>query len=399
MSDRWDAVIAGAGPSGSAAATLLARGGYRVALVDRARFPRHKPCGEYLSPGVVQILERLGLAADIPHAAMHRIDGMDIVSRHGTIFPLTHHPGDPAVSIPRYDLDNALLAAAVRAGATLFDGTVVHEPVVENDRVDGLRVGSEGRLRTLDGRMTLVADGSRSVLAEKLGLARDLRWPKRIGLVAHFQGQSALPANRGGMYIGRTGYCGLAPLAGQRVNVAIVVPLPALREAGCSAEAYFDRWIASEPLVREALGQTVRASSVRGRAPIGARAARSWTHGAMLVGDAAGFFDPFTGEGVYRALRGAELAAGAATAVLEGERAEVAVLAGYGRDRRRAFGWKQVTTELVQVFIHYPALTEYILPRLSHRPRVARVLTDVLADKVDARRFVNVRTLIAALAP
>src|SRR5207248_8745365 len=106
--------------------------------------------------------------------------------------------------------------------------------------------------------------------------------------------------------------------------------------------------------------------------------------GYLLVGDAAGFFDPFTGEGVYRALRGAELAADAIEAGLRGRR-DGAVVDGYERARAAEFADKERVCLLVQLFLSSQRLFEYILARLSERPHVAGVLAGVLGDYRPAR--------------
>jgi flavin-dependent dehydrogenase len=118
-----------------------------------------------------------------------------------------------------------------------------------------------------------------------------------------------------------------------------------------------------------------------------------------LVGDAAGFFDPFTGEGIYRALRGADLVARIGAASLERGDVSGRALAGYERARRQAFGWKQAVTVLVQLFVQCPALMDYAVPRLSERATPGQTLSNVLGDLIDARRFLNARMLWAALKP
>src|SRR5204863_5687895 len=114
---------------------------------------------------------------------------------------------------------------------------------------------------------------------------------------------------------GRGFYCGLAPVGAQLVNVGLVVPL-AEKPRGESIADFFERWLGRLPRVADRLAAASRVTAVHGVGPLARRVKRTAGCGYLLVGDAAGFLDPFTGEGVYRALRGAELAAEAVAEAL-----------------------------------------------------------------------------------
>src|SRR5436190_3830796 len=126
----YDVVIAGAGPAGAVAATVLARAGARVALVDRARFPRHKLCGDTLNPGVLAILRRLKLGAVVDACGLP-IAGMIVTGADGSVIEGRYPNGLVARSIRRADFDWALIREAVHAGANLIDETAVIEPMIE----------------------------------------------------------------------------------------------------------------------------------------------------------------------------------------------------------------------------------------------------------------------------
>src|SRR4029453_8314375 len=127
----YDVVIAGAGPAGSVAATVLARAGARVALIDRARFPRHKLCGDTLNPGVLTTLRRLKLAS-IAEACGLPIAGMILTGEDGATVEGRYPDGLVARAIKRSDFDWALVREAEAAGANVLDDTVVIEPIVDS---------------------------------------------------------------------------------------------------------------------------------------------------------------------------------------------------------------------------------------------------------------------------
>src|SRR3990172_4944686 len=134
----WDAVIVGAGPAGSALAIRLARAGHAVLLLDRARFPRDKPCSEYLSPGTVGALDELGVLDRVLDARPARLTGMRVAGPDGTVMEgryVSSHAYPPpvpfALSLPRRTLDQILRDAAGAAGAEVREGVAVEELVYE----------------------------------------------------------------------------------------------------------------------------------------------------------------------------------------------------------------------------------------------------------------------------
>jgi geranylgeranyl reductase family protein len=402
VSDRCEVLVVGAGPAGSTAATLFARAGFDVILLERARFPRPKACAEYLSPGVREMLTRLQLDSALASAHPLLVPGMDIVSARGATLRLRYRRDGEhllACTLSRRVLDAALAAHAAGSGADLREGWTALEPLLEDQVVRGVRARTTLGERTIRASLTVIADGARSRLAGALGLALLPRWPVRLGLVAHYRGPAALDAGFGRMQVERDGYCGVAPLPAGVLNVAAVVRADAIRTAGIPAARFLDRWIEASPGLRKTLDGCERLTPVRGLVPIGARSRRAWAPGALLVGDAASFFDPFTGEGIYRALRGAELAFDVGRTALESSDLSAAALAPYDRLRTLAFRRKAAVTALVQLFVQSPRLLDYALPRLVARERAAGTLSLVLGDVADARDFLRPTMLWSALHP
>lgn len=382
--DAYDVVIVGGGPAGSATAALLARAGVRVALLDRSRFPRPKACAEYFSPGVVETLQRLDLwqgVAGLPHA---RLKGMELVGPAG-LRHLVAYPPDPAprrsLAMRRDVLDAALVEQARHAGAVVRLGCAVRDIVLDGVRAVGVVIQDANRQQALPARLVIGADGARSLVARRLGLEARTHWPARLGLIAHYEGVHAL-TSQGEMHVGRGVYCGLAPLGGGTLNVGMVTSLATARRLG-SAEAIFAWMLVQLPAVGGILAAGRRVGRLRGVAPLAHRCRRPYTDGALLVGDAAGFLDPFTGEGVFRALRGAEMAAVTALHALDCGNVSATALACYDSLRRRAFASKDHLCLLVQAFVAAPRLLDYAIPRLNRR-LAANTLAAALGDYAPA---------------
>jgi geranylgeranyl reductase family protein len=397
---RLDAevLIVGGGPAGAATAALLAQRGHDVLLLERARFPREKACAEYLSPGVVDVLQRLGALDDLLAIQPARPLGMRVGTERAS-FLVSYEStdmggGGPGLGVPRPQFDQVLLDYARKCGARVQERSRVRGVVQENGRVVGVRVSDSSEETELRARFVVAADGLHSSVARSLGLDRPLRWPRRLGLVARYEGVSAID-RVGEMHVGRGLYCGLAPVGDGIVNVGLVGAL-GVKHAGEPIERYFERRLGELPGVVEALRDARRITPIRGVGPLARRVRRVAGSGYLLVGDAAGFLDPFTGEGVYRALRGAELAADAVEQALD--RTDSNPL-GYDAARRAAFAEKERVCLLIQGFLSSPRLFEYVVRRLNDRPQVARPLAGVLGDYQPAKPALRPRFLWTLLRP
>lgn len=394
-----DVIVVGAGPAGAATAARLARAGCDVLLLDRAAFPREKPCAEYLSPGVVEQLDDLGVLDAVAEKGGKWLRGMRVATARGKIH-LNFASADPprrGLGIPRVVLDQILVDHAVAAGARMCERTRVRGAVVEEGRVVGVTVsgiGPQGGDSVLRARFVVGADGVHSTIARSLGLTRPVRWPRRLGLVARYAGVTRLDST-GEMRVGPDLYCGLAPVGEGVVNVGLVGPL-GRKPPGEPTASYFERSLAEVPGVLEALQGGERVTPVRGVGPLASRVRRVAGPGYLLVGDAAGFLDPFTGEGIFRALRGAALAADAVLSALA--RGDV-VATGYAEARRSTFRDKAALCLLIQGFLGARPLLDYAVARIASRPEIEAGLTGVLGDYAPARPALHPGFLWALLKP
>ena len=398
-----DVIVVGGGPAGSVSAWLLAERGHRVLLLDKARFPRHKACSEYVNPAGARLLSELGLAGDLQTMGAHRMEAMLIHAPGGRRFLADFaiaEPGNAAIGLSRYRLDSLLLDRAREAGAEVHEGAHVRDVLVADGAVQGVECTIDGVRMSLRAPLTIGADGRHGIVTRALGLDVPLRWPRRTGLVAHYRGVTGL-GSWGEMHIAphRRGYAGLAPLEEGLTNVAFVTASAAVADRPGSLEAYFAEGLSGIPALASRLAGAERVGGIRGIGPMAHRARRVIGDGFVLVGDAASFLDPFTGEGVYEALRGATLLAPIADAALRTGDLSAQRLAPYGAARRRAFWAKRQVCWLVQGFIATPALMDYATARLNHRPTAALTLAGVLGDLRPARQALSPLFLARLLRP
>jgi flavin-dependent dehydrogenase len=394
-----DVAVVGAGPAGAAVAARLAASGRDVALLDQAPAWRWRACGVFSSPATVQALARLGLDPIAVRRATRAIPAMRVETPGGAAFRLTY--GDdgtlaaPAVGFDRGALDPALVDLAAAAGADVRRGASVRRVTLPRGHDPAtLQLNGPAGPEQLTARVVIGADGSRSVVARAAGVSRPQRLADRAGLTFHIVDPVA-GAHDARMVVFRGGYVGLAPVPGGRVNVGIVLGgawRSRLRRLGARAVA--------EVVVRDACaapgGRLEPCDEIAGAWPLGHRVTRRAGRGWALVGDAAGFLDPITGEGLHRALVSAELAAAAIDAT--GGRAAPDLIP-YERAMRHRFAGKDVISLLVQAFLGRPVLFEYAARRLGARPAVRETMGLVMGDLVPASRGLDPRFLAAMLAP
>ncbi|MGH6693227.1 MAG: NAD(P)/FAD-dependent oxidoreductase, partial [Gammaproteobacteria bacterium] len=347
-----DALVIGAGPAGSVAALTLARAGVRVRLIDRASFPRDKLCGDTLNPGSLSILDRLRIGDEVRSCALP-ITGMTVTGP-GAQVSADYPDGLRGMALTRRRLDQVLLDAAAAAGACVDTGVAVSEPVTDGDRVVGVRLAGSGR-GELRAPLVIAADGRGSRLAAGVKLAAYARTPRRWAFGAYFADVARM-SPRGEMHIRRGAYIGVAPLPGGLTNVSLVIDgHAALPTPRAEQQAIVRRALDADAVLRDRFAAATQVSPVTVMGPLAVNARTAGCPGLLLAGDAAGFVDPMTGDGLRFALRGGELAAEAAIDELASGRPAYRRL---GAQRQREFQVKWRINRALRLMVGSPRALE-----------------------------------------
>jgi menaquinone-9 beta-reductase len=367
----YDLIIVGAGVAGASSAILLGRQGYRVLLLDRATFPRHKTCGEGIMPEGVRILDELGVLGQVREQSGPPIRGLRFRNRAGVWAQADFPPvgNEPAYSvvIRRYELDHILIQQAKSlATVTAQEGFVVTGALWEDDGIRGVtghRADQPERSVSFRAPITLAADGAHSRFHNRYGIRREYRKRQRWGIAGHLRGVEDLkPYIEVLFQKGSEIY--VAPLAGDTALVAILVEKEGMRAfRGELARNYHD-FLRTAPGLGARIEHSEVMPPVGASGPLGFSVAPVFLPGLLLIGDSAGFVDAITGEGMTLALKSAQVAVPAIQRAFDAGDFSGA-LEQYAADRARVIEDAVKLTEVILRFSRVGWLADRAIRRLS----------------------------------
>ena len=382
--ETFDVAIAGGGPAGSSCAAFCALAGLRTLVIEREKFPREKVCGDCLNPSCWAVLEHLGVAQrvrDLPHS---KLDSVEFIAVDGHKVVVDLPIGDNCeVSVKRSLFDDLLLTRARDVGADVREGTTVtalansngegicsHKPVArpDLDAPQGRGYSCAWNIETDSGetfvaRILIGADGRNSTVARLRNLLpRPAR--ERVALQAHIP----LPRNFGRRIILqflREGYSGQAPVNETQLNLCLVGTPPTISRLRKWAEHHFEitpdqPWRTITPLTRS---------------PV------PCAHENLLfIGDAARVVEPFTGEGIYYALRSGGLAADAITKIVRGKDRQSA-LREFTRACAQMYRGRLWINRLARAAVLWPRVGSLFVRAARIEPAILKLLTAKIVSR------------------
>ena len=352
----FDAVVVGAGPAGSAAALVLARGGRRVLLLEKDRFPRPKVCGEFLSSDAVSSLRKLGVLASVERAVPERIARGSLHWPRGR--SVSFDLPATAYGLSRRVLDDLVARAATDAGAdTRFDARVLS---IDAPGADGFRVRFSQKEAEREVRASFVvgAWGRWDALDRRLDRGFQRAGSRYFGWSRDYEGNTSALAGQVRLYFFPGGYCGLSRVEEERVNLAGVVSEGVLRGQkavweGVLAHARRSNGALDADLSALAPGPT----GFLGTGPVFFTAKPPSEEGILMAGDAAGVIDPFSGEGQAAAFASGILAGETVESALSGSLSPAATARAYSRAWKRSQARRFVWSALLRRLILSPRLS------------------------------------------
>jgi geranylgeranyl reductase family protein len=381
-----DLIVVGAGPAGATAALTLARAGVRVLMVERHALPRQKPCGGGIS---TRVLTRFPwLSESLPHIPAHAVSSLYLEGPSGEIVRMQSN-GPAVILIRRIEFDNMLAQLAIRAGAELLAPAAIAQARQDADAVT---------LRTRDGRelrapMVIAADGVNSVIARRLGM--NPGWPAaRLALdMMEETPVSALRAIEPDTlsvfygYGGAHGYAYIFPKR-EHVNVGIGYVLPYFQARVDLTPYDLQRQFVGDLRARGLMaGESQRRHFTPFLIPIGGPLKRTAEGRVLLAGDAGGFVNGFSAEGIYYAMVTGDLAARAVLAARrDGVCDPAAARRRYVRLWKHEIGPELRDSVLIQKYLFpNPARMDRVVRGAKTRPEFPRVLVDYASGRLSYR--------------
>lgn len=380
----YDAVISGAGPAGCSAALFLARQGYRVLLLDKARFPREKICGDGVTAASTVLLEEMGVLELLRQkpGSLNLFKGATFVSPGGTvvqgrILQNGALQGESYV-IPRTDLDESLVTRVrEHTSITFLDNTTVNALVMDGDRAWGVRT-SAGEF---SGSVVIAADGAYSPIAKQLDLWNRDKSQQGFAMRAWFSGVEGLGDSIELCYDQAMlpGYGWIFPAGERRANVGVFL-LPRFTDQR-STKRLFEQFVSENAHAAAKLKRAVMEPGTLKSWPLpfGSFAGKRGRGNVLLAGDAGSFIDPITGEGIYYALKTGRYAAEAVAHALE-RNDETGALTRYEQLWRGEFSNRvYVPGYAFQPFMNNEWFVETFIRYTARKQHRADLLADVVA--------------------
>jgi geranylgeranyl reductase family protein len=398
MSDTlYDVVIVGGGPSGAVATLYAKRVGLSVCIVDKETFPRDKICGDALSGKAVTILRELDLfdaVGDLPGAEIHTVT---FGSPDNTLVDIDLTRSDrkdflTGFVIRREILDNFLFSRAREAADTAIEGFSVKDVLRDGETVCGVTgTNACGETLELRGNVVLGADGFNSIIARKLDLYSHDPEHLVVALRCYYKGVKGLTDQIELHYVDEVipGYFWIFPLEDDYANIGIGmlheyikggnIDLKVTLKNAMNSDAFKARFADAEPM-EEPIGWNL---------PVGSKHRKNHGNGFMLLGDAAGLIDPFTGEGIGNAFYSAKFAVETAKAAIDAGTVDEAALSAY--DRRL---WDEIGDELkvshrLQKIGRSRMLLNFVIHKAERSQKIRDLIMGMMANEVPKKQLTN----------
>lgn len=318
----YDAIVIGSGPAGATAAMYLGKAGKKVLIVDKAKFPRDKICGDAQGRKAAGIMKELGIYEEYERLEGQKIYGLTLSSPDGSLVHLDVEARDkpaPGYVHKRKVFDHFLFQNAKEFAD--FKILTINNVIVEDDFVKGIiGVNEKGEKEEYRANIVLAADGATSVVAHKFGLDKNPREHFIVAARGYYKNVKGM-TDRIEIHIVKSlipGYFWIFPLPNQEANIGLGMIVEDMVKKNINLKEAMLKEIKENPLFVDRFKEAKLVGDIRGwNLPVASYHRKCYGNGFMLLGDAASLIDPLSGEGVGNAMISGKIAAEVALKALE----------------------------------------------------------------------------------
>lgn len=395
----YDAIVVGGGPAGSITSMYLKKAGKKVLLIDKARFPRDKTCGDAQGRKLASALKELGIYNEYTKLPSQPIYGLRMSAPNSVQIDMDlidRQNGTPGYIVRRKDLDDFLFKSAKKFGVETLEATTVEDISFEDGKVKELHCKKSGKPLKLQARLYIGADGANSVFARKLGMKNP---PEHfiVALRAYYQNVEGL-TDKIELHLLKNiipGYFWIFPLPNKTANVGLGMVVKIKNNKNINLLTEMKKAIAENPLFKERFKNAELEDSIKAwNLPVASYRRKCYGGNYLLVGDAASLINPLSGEGVGTASISARIAADVAAEALESNDISEEFLSRYQKSL-----WSEICQEMkadyrIQQLGHrFPFLLNKLINKASKKPGFRKKFEALLPytegkEKIGTWRFI-----------
>jgi len=395
---EYDLIIVGAGPSGATAAIYAKLHGLKTLLLDKQKFPRDKICGDALSGKSVGVLRDLELLDEVQNLPGAYIQSVTFSSPAHEMFNIdlkqTSLKNVPKGFVIRREIfDEFMFSKAKNAADTVVENFTVTDLILENETVIGVKGKSESSDEIVEyhGKIVMGADGYNSIVARTLGLYE--HDPKHwvVALRCYYKDIKGLTDQIELHYVDEVvpGYFWIFPMEENYANVGIGMLHQYIKQNKVDLKSAMEKAISSPYFKDRFADATPMEKPVGWNLPVGSKRRKNFGNGIMLLGDAAGLIDPFTGEGIGNAMYSARIAVEIAKDAIANNDVSEKRLSGYFERLWNDIGNELKVSHKLQKIGRYRFLLNFVIRKAARNKNISNIIAGMLANEIPRKQLAN----------
>jgi geranylgeranyl reductase family protein len=394
---RYDIIIVGAGPSGATAALFASQHGIKTLILDKEKFPRDKICGDALSGKSVGILKELGLMEKVQQLPGAFIQRIVFSSPDHTSFQINLRESNlkdtpKGFVIRRKIFDHFLVEEVKKTNSQLVEGFTVTDIIQSGNSVCGVvGIDQNGNRHEIQCNVVLAADGYNSTISRKLGIYHHDPRHWVVALRCYYKNVAGLSDQIELHYLDDVipGYFWIFPVEEGYANIGIGMLHHYIKKGHIDLSAALEKAINHPVFTNRFAHATPIEKPIGWNLPVGSKRRKNNGNGFLLLGDAAGLIDPFTGEGIGNAMYSAKFAIDTIKQALEINAYDTNTLSAYDRNLWRMIGDELRVSTKLQKIGKYRFLLNFVIRKASRNPQISHLIAGMLANEVPRDKLAN----------